>query len=579
MSSKSVSLAGHSPLLKSKSQVWRSQLVVLSIALVFTGLGVRAAYVQGYGNAFYLKQGEVRVERTLTLPAHRGRILDRNGVLLATSVLAPSLWANPEEWVHETEKMDALASIMGMPRQQLDRLLKNDDKTFVWLRRQMDEASVERALALKIKGLYSIKEYRRAYPEGETLAQVLGFTGIENQGLEGVEKLLDKDLSGQNGWQRVIKDRMGRVVEVVGEKNLPEDGRDLQLSIDSKIQHYVYQQLKDAVKEHQARFASAVVLDAQTGEILAMANYPSFVPEQHKQTAQEHLRNRAVADVFEPGSTMKPFVAALALEKGIVKVHTPIATGNGVLPLGGFNIKDTKGYGTLTVGEVIEKSSNVGTVKIALQLPAKDIWQMYSQLGVGQRPQGIHPAAAVGRLHPHEKWRITDHATVSYGYSVSASLLQLAQAYTVFSSGGVRLVAGIKKNPMPPVGERLISQSTAAEMRKILHVAASPKGTGQKAQTVGYSVAGKTGTTHKQEGKGYASKKYRSYFVGMSPAEQPRVVVAVMVDEPKAGKHYGGEVAAPVFSRVVGPSLRLLGVMPDQSVQPTIVAQAVEESI
>ena len=575
--SRSVQLSS-SPLLASKTPVWRSKLIVAAMALAFVGLAVRAAYVQVLENAFYKRQGEVRFARTLTLPANRGRVLDRNGLILASSVPAPSVWANPEEIDRSPAGLKQLSKWLEMTPAELTKKLENEDKTFVWLRRQMDEQVVKEILALNIKGIYTIKEYKRLYPEGESAAHIVGFTNVEDKGQEGVELIFQNQLAGKPGARRVIKDRLGRVVEDVGQMTLPVDGQDLQLSIDSKVQFFAYQKLREAVLENKAKAGSVVVLDAQSGEILALANYPSYSPDKRVNLSGEQLRNRALTDTFEPGSTMKPFTIALALEKGLIKPETVIQTAPGYINITGSTITDAHPHGAMTVNEVIQKSSNVGTVKIAMQMQPREMWEMFTAVGLGQKPQLPFPGVVSGKLRAAKTWRPIEQATMSYGYGVSTSLFQMARAYTIFASDGQVLPATLIKNGQVPVGVPVISPKHAEDVRHMLNLAAGPGGTAQKAQTIGYSVGGKTGTAHKQEGKGYANKKYRGVFVGMAPIEKPRIVVAVMIDEPTNGRYYGGDVAAPVFSQTVQQSLRLLGVQPDMNVKPQIVANGVEES-
>jgi len=575
--SRSVQL-GSSPLLASKTPVWRSKLIVGAIALGFMGLVGRAVYVQVIENDFFIKQGTKRFVRTLELPANRGRILDRNGMLLASSVPAPSIWANPEDIERDPAKLRQLAKLLDISAADLDKKLQNEDKTFVWLRRQMDESVVKQILALDIKGVYSIKEYKRLYPEGEAAAHIVGFTNVEDQGQEGVELVFQKQLAGKPGSRRVIKDGRHRVVEAVGDAVPPEDGQDIQLSIDSKVQFFAYQKLRDAVQEHKAKAGSVVVLDAQSGEVLALANYPSYSPDKRVNLSGEQLRNRSLTDTFEPGSTMKPFPVALALEKGLVKPETPIQTAPGRITITGSTITDAHPHGVLSVNEVIQKSSNVGTVKMAMQIEARELWDMYSSVGFGQKPQIPFPGVVSGRLRPYKTWRPIEQATMSYGYGISGSLFQVARAYTVFARDGEIVPATLLKAEQKVPGVRVFSPENARAMRKMLNLVTGPGGTAPKAQTMGYSVGGKTGTAHKQEGKGYAGKKYRGFFVGMAPIEQPRIVVAVMIDEPSNGRYYGGDVAAPVFSTTVQQTLRLLGVQPDMSVKPQVVVKAVEES-
>ena len=569
-----------SPLLASKTPVWRSKFIVAMLALAFIVLIGRAAYVQVFGNAFFQRQGQVRFARTLELPASRGRILDRNGLLLASSVVAPSIWAIPEDVDRDPARLRELARLLSMPLAELNKKLSDEDKTFVWLKRQVDESVARQIAELKLAGIYQRKEYKRKYPEGEAAAHVVGFANVENQGQEGAELSFEKRLAGRAGSRRVIKDRLGRVVEAVGEEVPPVDGQDVQLSIDSKVQFFAYQKLRDAVTSNKARSGSVVVLDAQTGEVLALANYPSYSPDNRRHLSGAQLRNIAVTDTFEPGSTMKPVTVAMALEAGKVTPQTLIATAPGSYKLDKFTIRDTHNYGTLTVEGVVQKSSNVGSLKIAQRLSAQEMWETYTALGYGRKPELAFPGAAAGRVRHWKSWRPVEQATMSYGYGLSASLFQMAHSYTAFSHDGRVIPATLLKAPegASVEGVRVFSEKNARAVRKMLALAAGPGGTGQRAQTVGYSVGGKSGTARKQVGKGYASNRYRAWFTGMAPIEQPRVIVAVMIDEPSNGVYYGGAVAAPVFSEVVQQTLRIMGVQPDMAVKPAIVAEQVEES-
>ncbi|MCX7240084.1 MAG: penicillin-binding protein 2 [Burkholderiales bacterium] len=577
MSSRSIQYTS-SPLLASRTPGWRSKFIVAAIALGFCGLAARAAYIQVVANRFFQHQGEVRFARTLELPANRGRILDRNGMILASSVPAPSIWAIPEDVEIDKERLQQLAKLLELPAADLARKLENEDKTFVWVKRQVDESVAKQIAALNIKGVYQRMEYRREYPEGESAVHVVGFTNVEDMGQEGVELTFNKELSGHSGSRRVIKDRLGRVVEDVGEQIPPMEGKDLQLSIDSKVQFFAYQKLRDAVIENKAKAGSVVVLDVITGEVLALANYPSYSPAKRANLSGAQLRNRALTDTFEPGSTMKPFVIALALEKGLVKPETVIQTAPGRITISGSTISDAHPHGALTVNEVIQKSSNVGTVKMAMQMQPHEMWEMFSQVGFGQKPQVPFPGVVSGRLRAYKTWRPIEQATMSYGYGLSISLFQLARAYSVFARDGELAPVTMLKSTEPAPGVRVMDPSHAHEVLNMLHMVTGAGGTAPKAQTMGYSVGGKTGTAHKQEGKGYADKKYRGFFVGIAPVDNPRIVVAVMIDEPSNGKYFGGDVAAPVFSETVQQTLRMLGIQPDIAVRPQIVAQAVEES-
>ncbi|MFG5409689.1 penicillin-binding protein 2 [Piscinibacter sakaiensis] len=575
-------------MLASRTPAWRSKFLVALIGAGFVLLIGRAAYVQVIGSEFFQKQGEIRYARTLDLTASRGRILDRHGVILASSVPVPSLWAIPKDLEASAAQRRQLARLLGMTPKDLDGRL-DDSPNFVWLRRQVDEALAKEVLALGIKGIYQVREYKRQYPEGEAAAHVVGFTNVEDKGQEGIELAFQHELAGRNGSRRVIKDRLGRVVEDIGDSVAPLDGRDIALSIDSKVQFFAYQRIRDAVAQHKAKAGSVVVLDARSGEVLALANFPSFNPGDRSRLTGEQLRNRALTDTFEPGSTMKPFIAGWAMESGRVTPKTVIQTAPGRITITGATISDSHPHGALTVEEVIQKSSNVGTVKMAMQMQPREMHELFSKAGFGQKPQIDFPGAVTGRLRPYKSWRPIEQATMSYGYGLSASLFQLARAYTVFAHDGeVMPISLLKKPPQevsasegPVSGVKVLSPQTAASVRQMLQLAAGPGGTAPLAQAMGYSVGGKTGTAHKQEGKGYSAQKYRSWFVGMAPISQPRIVVAVMVDEPSAGQYYGGLVAAPVFSEVVQQTLRSLGVPPDLEVRPQIVTRqlpAVEES-
>jgi cell division protein FtsI (penicillin-binding protein 3) len=566
-----------SPLLASKTPPWRSKFLVALVATGFVLLIGRAGYIQIVGTHFYQKEGEKRYAHTLELPASRGRIVDRNGQILAASVPAPSVWAIPKDFEATREQRKELARLLGMSRAELDDKL-DDSPNFVWLRRQIDDERWKAIQALDIKGVFQVREYKRRYPEGESAAHVVGFTNVEDKGQEGVELAFQNDLQGRNGSRGVIKDRLGRVVEDVGDQIEPVDGREVQLAIDSKVQFFAYQRVRDAVLENKARAGSVVVLDARSGEILALANYPSYDPGNRQSLSGEQLRNRALTDTFEPGSTMKPFIIAHALETGRVTPDTAIVTAPGSLIVTGTTIKDAHPHPVLSVREVIQKSSNIGAARIAMQFSSREMWELFSGVGFGQKPQINFPGAVSGRLRPYKTWRPIEQATMAYGYGLSASLLQIAHAYTAFAHDGEVIPVTMLKQEQPPAGVRVMSARTAQEVRKMLQMAAGPGGTGPKAQTMGYSVGGKSGTAHKQEGKGYASHKYRSWFMGLAPVDQPRIIVGVMVDEPTAGKYFGGDVAAPVFSQVVQQTLRMMGVPPDIDVKPQIIeSQPAEE--
>ncbi len=573
-----------SPLLASKTPPWRSRFVVVLVGIAFAVLLGRAMYVQLWATDFYQDQGAKRFVHKQVLPASRGRILDRNGLALATNVAMPSVQVDAKTFSADVQQRKALAQALGMAPAVLAERMDGATGT-VTLRRHVEEATWQRVAALNIKGVQSIREYQRRYPEGEAAAHVVGFTDIDNRrGLEGIEKRFQEELDGRGGQRTVVRDRLGRVVEDIGEPVEPQNGNDITLSIDSKVQFFAYQRLRDAVKEHGALSGSVVVLDVLTGEVLALANYPSYDPGVRPGNKKRPLRNLALTDTFEPGSTMKPFTAALAIETRRVTPQTPIDTAPGRITITGSTIRDAHPHGVLSVSEVIQKSSNVGTVKMAMQMPAREMWELYTQIGLGQKPQLDFPGVVTGRLRPYKTWRPVEQATMSYGYGLSASLFQLARAYTVFARDGELIPVTLLARPAdaPHVaGQRVMSAKTAQDVREMLRLAAGPGGTGPQAQAIGYSVGGKTGTARKQVGKTYTTK-YRSWFVGLAPISQPRIVVAVMVDEPSKGQYFGGAVAAPVFSQVVQQTLRMMNVAPDIAVKPQITTAPVaaeQESI
>lgn len=578
-----------SPLLDMKTPVWRSRFIMAGLALVFLGLVGRAIHVQVLSKEFLQQKGEVHLVTTMSLPATRGRILDRNGQILASSIVTVSVAARPRQ-VREEDgiKRAQLAKILDVPQAELDRKLDDVSKNFVWLKRYLDASVAAEVAALKMKGLEVQRDFFRKYPEGAAAAHVVGFAGDSNVGLEGAERLYEKELAGRPGSRRVIRDQLGHVIEVVGEEEPPVDGQDVYLSIDARIQAYAYRKLRDAVMQHKARAGSVVALDALTGEIIAMVNYPSYEPEEWpnrekwKKAGQERFRNMALAEAFEPGSSMKPVTVAMALDAGQVTPQTLINTAPGYYQLDRFTIRDVHNYGTLTVEGVIKKSSNVGSLKISQKLQPQQMWDSYTALGFGQRPEIGLKGAALGRLRPWKQWRPTEKATMSYGYGLSASLVQLARAYSAFAGDGrvtrLRLNRVDEDHPLEQ-GARVFTAKTASAIRKMLQMATGPGGTGQQAQTDSYSVGGKSGTARKLVGRSYGDGKYRSWFVGMAPISDPKLIIVVMIDEPSSGGYYGGLVAAPLFSLVTEQALRTLGVQPDLKVKPQIVSDAAEESM
>ncbi|WP_306480951.1 penicillin-binding protein 2 [Limnobacter sp.] len=545
---------------------WRSRFVLVCIFLAFGGLIARAAYLQIISNDFLQEQGAKRLERTLPLQASRGSLLDRNMVVLAQSVPAQAVWYDGRRIVDaKDEDLRKLAAVLGLkPDRMVAQMRKDSKRAFVYLDRQVDSDVAAKAKALKIPGVGFVTESKRYYPQGETMAHLVGFTSIEDKGQEGVELAFNDRLTGEDGERNVLRDRLGNVIEDIRELRPPVNGQDLVLSVDADVQYIVLSELKKAVEQHKARAAAAVVLDAKTGELLAMANIPTYDPNNRGQLHGEKLRNRVFTDMFEPGSTLKPFGVALAMDQGKVKASTKIDTGNGRMSIGPATISDTKPHGVMTVEEIIQKSSNVGTSKIVLELERKDLWDFFNLLGFGQTPSIAFPGSVAGRVRPWNKWRPIEQATMSYGHGISVSLIQLAQSYTIFANKGHFVPASlIKRGPQDPVvSHRVISEKVADSMLHMLELASGPEGTAIKAQVQGYRVAGKTGTAHKQEGGRYVNK-YVSSYVGLAPVSDPRVIVAIMVDEPKSGVYFGGLVAAPVFSTITKSVLTRLNVQPD----------------
>ncbi|WP_334016751.1 penicillin-binding protein 2 [Burkholderia gladioli] len=564
-----------SPVLSVHLPMWRSKLVVFMLFMAFVALAARAFWIQGPGNAFYQKQGESRYQRTLELPATRGKILDRNGLVLATSLPVRAIWAIPESVPDDlgADKLTQLGQLLGMSSTELRRKL-SEDKSFVYVKRQVPIEVADKVAALDIPGIYARNEYKRFYPEGEITAHLIGFTNVEDEGQEGVELADQKMLAGIPGSRHVIKDRVGHIVEDVDEQMPPHNGTDIDLSIDSKIQYITYANLKAAVDKFHAKAGAAVVVDVRTGEVLSLVNYPTYNPNDRSHLTGEQLRNRVLTDVFEPGSIMKPFTVSLALDLHRVSPTTLVDTGNGHFVLDGAPISDDAGFGVLTVGGVIQKSSNIGATKIAMTMRPEEMWNMYTSIGLGQAPKVGFPGAAAGRLRPWKSWRRIEQATMSYGYGLSVSLFQLAHAYTAIAHDGELMPLSIFKasETQPPQGPQVFSPTTAREVREMLESVVTKNGTSPDAAVPGYRVGGKSGTAYKQVGRGYDHKKYRASFVGMAPMPNPRIVVAVSVDEPTAGSHFGGQVSGPVFSAIVGDTLRALNVPPNMPVKQLVVS-------
>ncbi len=558
--------------------VWRARAVMGAMLAAFAVLAARSVYLQALDTGFLQEKGEQRYSRVLQVPGTRGRILDRQGEALAISTPVQSVWAIPDDVVATPAQMNKLAALLGVQARELRKRLADGSRDFVYLKRQIAPEQAEQVARLGLPGIHQHREFRRYYPGGEVTAHVVGFTGLDEAGQEGIELAHQATLGGVPGSRRVIKDRLGRVVEDVESIHEAQDGKDLQLSIDGKIQSLAYGALKAAVVEHRARAGAALALDVRTGEVLALVNLPSFNPNNRAKLSGAQLRNRALTDAFEPGSTMKPFTIALAIEMGKVTPRSVVTTGRDTLRIANYTIHDPHPEGPLSVAQVIQKSSNVGAARIALSLPREDMWDLFNRAGFGAAPQLGFPGEAGGRLRPARSWRPVEQATMAYGHGISVSLAQLARAYTMFARDGELIPLTLVKADVPAVGTRVLSAQTARAVRAMLELAVQPGGTAPRARIMGWRVAGKTGTAHKQENGGYAPDKYISSFVGLAPASAPRVIVAVMIDEPSDGKYYGGVVAAPVFAQIMQGALRLLGVPHDAPLEPVPLPGEGEEA-
>ncbi len=577
---------------------WRSRLLFVLMLFGLCALVIRAVYLQGIHNDFLQRKGDARSSRVIDISAHRGMITDRHGEPLAISTPVESVWASPRDVEATAQQIKQLAQIMGMDAREVKSRLSDNSRDFVYLKRQLPPEQAAKIVTLGVPGVSLRREYRRYYPGGDMTAHLLGFTDVDDNGQEGLELALQGQLGGKAGSQRVIKDRKGRIVEDVASIRAPKPGSDLALSLDSRIQYLAYREIRQAVGQHRAKAGSIVVLDANSGEVLALANWPSYNPNNRAKPSLDVLRNLAVTDLFEPGSTMKPFTVAAALETGKVTPQTVINTESGVLTIGGKQIKDTHPEPMLTVAQVIQKSSNVGTARIALALAPQTLWNSLNESGFGARTGSGFPGEAAGKLRDYKTWRPIEQATLSYGHGLSVSLLQLARAYTVFANGGELKPVSLLKLDAPkagnllaaaadaeltaPVsGKKVYSDATARAVRDMLELAVQPGGTAPLAQVAGYRVAGKTGTAHKLEGGRYVNR-YIASFVGLAPASNPRLIVAVMIDEPSGARYYGGQVAAPVFSNVMGAALHLLNVPNDAPLDNVVMpplAEIVKEEV
>ncbi|MBK6743742.1 MAG: penicillin-binding protein 2 [Hydrogenophilales bacterium] len=551
------------PLLRIDLQRWRMRVVMILLFGGFAALTARATYLQTWQTDFLNKEGGKRANRVVEIPAHRGMITDRRGEPLAISTPVESVWINPQEAQATPQQIQALATLLDIDPDELRRDFSDKKKSFVYLRRQLPPEIATSITALGIKGLSTTPEYRRYYPSGEVMAQVLGVTGVEDRGLEGLEFVYQSWLEGEPGAKRVLKDRLGNTVEDLELLRLPKHGRDLTLSINLQLQYLAYRELADALTRNQAQAGAIIVLDVRSGEVLALVNLPAFNPNNRTTMTRGRSRNRAVSDVYEPGSTMKPFLVAAALEAGTVTPETRIDTGPGWFMVGDKRIADVHPKGNLSVAEAIMVSSNVATAKIALDMKSEDYWRLLNHVGFGAQPNAGLASEASGRLRPYASWRPIEKATMAYGHGMSVSLLQLARAYAAIATDGILPPVTVVKRHEAPVGQRVMSIKTARAVRDMLELVTQEGGTAPQARVMGYRVAGKTGTAHKLVEGRYAADKYIASFVGIAPASNPRLVTAVMIDEPNGTQYYGGLVAAPVFSGVMTSALRLLAVPPD----------------
>ncbi len=544
----------------------RRWLVLTCLLMAGAGLAWRAVYLQTDNTDFLQQEGNDRHQRTLELAAHRGIVYDRNGEPLAVSTPVDSVVVDPRLYLLRVAPSDSekLARLLELnPKEMMKRIQARDDRGFLYLRRHVSPELAARVKALALDGISLEREYRRFYPEGEVASHIVGLTNIDDEGQEGLELALDDMLRGEKGLVQVRKDNRGRVVEGVRRVREPEPGEDVTLSIDKRLQYLAYRELKVAVQTHQAVSASAVLLDARSGEVLAMVNQPSYNPNNRSSLTPGAARNRATTDVFEPGSTMKPFTIAAALEAGTISARTVVDTSPGYMRVGGNTIRDALNYGQMDVTAILQKSSNVGTSKIALSLSPEQQWKTYAAFGFGMSSQSGFPGEADGAIGDYWLWKDSQQVSRSYGYGLSVSALQLARAYTVFGNDGRLLPVSFRKLDQMPEGDRVLSAKVAQQVRTMLESVMADEGTGTAARVGGYRIAGKTGTAHKVARGGYAEDRYSALFAGLAPASDPRLVLVVVVHDPRLGEYHGGKVAAPVFSRIMSGALRLMNVAPD----------------
>ncbi len=544
--------------------VWRSRFAAVCLLACAAVLAARAVHLQVFSNDFLIRQADARHLRVARIPAHRGIITDRNGEPLAVSTPVDSVWVNPRELVQSPDSIPALALALGMNADKLTRrLTRNVDKEFMYLRRHMRPADAQVIRSLRIPGVAIEREYRRYYPAGEVAGHLIGFTNIDDVGQEGLELAFDHWLAGKPGRKRVLQDRLGRVVEDVERIESPSPGRALSVSIDLRIQYLAYRELKAAIQRHNARSGSVVVLDVATGEVLAMVNQPAYNPNDRSQFKASKYRNRAITDIFEPGSSIKPLIIAAALESGQYTRNSLVDTSPGFVKVGIKVIEDEHNLGRIDLGTILARSSNVGATKVAMSLPPELLYSTLVGFGLGQLSASGFPGESAGLLSHYSNWRPISQATLAYGYGLSVTPLQLAQAYAAIAAGGLQHSVSLLRIDEPSIARRVISAETASTLLTMLEAVVGPDGTGKRAAISGYRVGGKTGTVRKFAPGGYSDTRYTALFSGIAPVSNPRLAVVVIVDEPNAGVYYGGSVAAPVFARIVTGALRILAIAPD----------------
>lgn len=562
---------------------WRYKLIISSMLVASAFLSYRALDIQVLDNDFLQTQGDARHLRTISLPAHRGMLLDRNGEVLALSSPVVSVWADPDDVPLNHENLKDLAQLVNKPVSSLKHVIKQkqaQDKEFVYIKRHLNPSVEMQVKSLNIPGVSTLREFKRYYPTGEVSAHVVGFSNIDEEGIEGLELQADDQLKGRPGKDRVLQDRRGIIINSVDLLEVPQPGQDIQLSLDKRLQYIAYRELQKAVKVHKAKSATLVLLDAHSGEVLALANAPSFNPNNLAGLDKSLLRNFAIRDLIEPGSTMKPFIIAAGLETKQINPTVPVKTSPGYMRVGSATIRDVRNFGTLDLTRIIQKSSNVGISKVAMHIPREVLWEKLSDMGFGELTKSQFPGESVGYLPFFGEWKPITQATLSYGYGASVTPLQLAQAYSIFANDGKLTPLTLQKVDHIVRGKQVLSPEVSRQVLAMMETVVSREGTAWEARIPGYRVAGKTGTVKKAIKGGYSEDDYLALFAGIAPVSEPRLVAVVVVDEPTSKHYYGGKVAAPVFANVMSEALRLLNIAPDDIESDNVrMAMAVNEGM